>query len=85
MTFALGGQEERYALKLDFLDANPGVRPVGRDQTEAIISYFKGSPEEWQTGLPTYAEVVYPDLWPGSSWPWPRRPARRPTWPGANT
>ena len=29
------------------------------------MSYFKGKPEEWKTGLPTYAKVIYRDLWPG--------------------
>ncbi|MGA9350854.1 MAG: SBBP repeat-containing protein [Anaerolineae bacterium] len=59
------GSRQRYALKLEFLGANPGVEPVGRDRTEAIISYFKGPPDQWRTGLPTYARIVYPDLWPG--------------------
>ena len=30
-----------------------------------MISYFKGPREAWRTGLPTYASVVYPSLWPG--------------------
>src|SRR4029453_11927159 len=51
--------------KLDFVGARPGVRPVGRDQTEAVFSYFKGPREQWQAGLKTYAGVAYPDLWPG--------------------
>ncbi len=66
VTFVLSGPgEERYALRLDFVGANPDVRPEGRAQTEAVISYFKGPPEEWKTGLPTYAAVAYPNLWPG--------------------
>ena len=56
---------ERYTLKLDFIGANPAVRPQGQDQTEAVISFFKGRPEQWQAGLKTYAGVVYHDLWPG--------------------
>jgi hypothetical protein len=56
---------QRWAVKLDFLGANPDVRPVGQDKTEAILSYFKGRPEAWRTGLPTYAKIVYPELWPG--------------------
>ena len=55
----------RWALKLDFVGANPGVRPVGLDQTPAVISYFKGSRGQWKTGLKTYASVIYRDLWPG--------------------
>ncbi len=67
VTFVLSGPDSRqqYALKLEFVGADPDVQPVGKDRTEAVISYFKGSPEEWKTGLPTYAGVAYPDLWPG--------------------
>jgi len=56
---------KRWVVKLDFVGANPNVRPMGQDRTEAVISYFKGRPEEWHTGLPTYARIVYPELWPG--------------------
>ena len=58
-------QARRWVVKLDFVDANPKVRPVGQQPTAAVISYFKGPREEWKTGLPTYASLVYRDLWPG--------------------
>ena len=57
--------QEHYAIKLEFVEADPDVQPVGKDRTEAVFSYFMSSPEEWKTGLPTYAGVLYPDLWPG--------------------
>jgi hypothetical protein len=53
-----------YGLKLDFLGARD-VRPVGEGKTEAVVSYFKGKPEQWHTGLSTYSRIAYPDLWPG--------------------
>jgi len=56
---------QRWALKLDFVGANPQVQPIGHDRTPAVISYFKGPQSQWQTGLQTYASVVYPELWPG--------------------
>jgi hypothetical protein len=56
---------ERWVVKLDFVDANPGVKPVGVEETGAVISYFKGKPEEWRAGLPAYSKIVYEDLWPG--------------------
>ncbi len=62
LTFLLHG---RWALRLDFLDANPGVRLRGEEATPAVVSYFKGHPSRWQTGLPTWSRLVYPDLWPG--------------------
>ena len=55
----------RFALKLDFVGANADVRPSGEERTGAVISYFKGKPEEWKTGLPTYSKIIYKDLWPG--------------------
>jgi len=58
-------QPERWVLKLHFVGANPDVQPTGQDETPAVISYFKGPPEEWKTGLKTYSSLVYPDLWPG--------------------
>ncbi len=65
LTFALSSPVQRWAVKLDFVDANPDVKPAGEDKTEAIISYFKGRPEEWQVGLPTYSQMIYHDLWTG--------------------
>ena len=55
----------RWNVKLDFLDANPNVHVTGQEKTEAVVSYFKGSREEWKTGIPTYASVLYRELWPG--------------------
>ncbi len=56
---------KRWAVRLDFVGADRAVRPQGRDETGAAVSYFKGKPEEWQTGLPTYSRIVYKNLWPG--------------------
>jgi hypothetical protein len=56
---------QRWVVKLDFVGANPDVRPTGEEKTDAIVSYFKGSPDEWHTGIPTYARILYRDLWPG--------------------
>jgi Tol biopolymer transport system component len=55
----------RWVLRLEFVDADPGVLPTGQDETGAVISYFKGQPEDWKAGLKTYSMLVYPDLWPG--------------------
>ena len=56
---------QRWAVKLDFVGANPAVKPQGQDRTSAVVSYFKGPQARWKTGLATYASVVYRDLWPG--------------------
>jgi hypothetical protein len=55
----------RYVLKLDFVGANPQVRPRGEETTEAVVSYFTGPQDQWQVGLPTYSKIVYANLWPG--------------------
>lgn len=65
VTFSLSGKKERYTVKLDFVDANPNVRPVGAEQTDAVFSYFSGKQEQWKGGLKSYARIVYPNLWPG--------------------
>jgi len=57
--------QQRFAVKLDFVGANADVRPSGEEKTGAVISYFKGKPEEWKAGLPTYSRIVYKNLWPG--------------------
>ncbi len=57
-------ERQSWVLKLDFVDANPGVRPKGLDRTEAVISRFKGPRSEWKTGIATWSRVVYEELWP---------------------
>ncbi|MDQ5857673.1 MAG: hypothetical protein M3542_05255, partial [Acidobacteriota bacterium] len=63
--FTQRAPHRRWNVKLDFLDANPHVQVLGTERTEAVVSYFKGSREEWKTGLPTYSSVLYRELWPG--------------------
>jgi hypothetical protein len=56
---------QRWAVKLDFVNANPDVNPMGEFPTQAAVSYFKGQPDQWYTHLPTYSQIRYPDLWQG--------------------
>jgi hypothetical protein len=53
-----------WALGVGFVGAHP-TEPVGLEKTPAVISYFRGEPERWRTGNPTYSRVAYRDLWPG--------------------
>ena len=55
----------RWVVKLDFVDSNSRVRAAGRQPTAAVVSYFKGPVEKRMADLPTFAELVYSDLWPG--------------------
>lgn len=52
-------------VKLDFVGVNPDAKPIGMEKTAAVITYFKGNPEDWKTAMPTYSKIVYADLWPG--------------------
>ncbi|MEW6747788.1 MAG: hypothetical protein AB1486_34100 [Planctomycetota bacterium] len=65
VTFSLRGEDQRWTVKLEFVGANVNVVPRGEEKEQAIFSYFKGKPEEWKTSCPTYAKVVYENLWPG--------------------
>ncbi len=55
----------RWAVKLDFVGANPHPKIVAGDPTPAVVSYFKGPRENWKAGLATYGSILYSDLWPG--------------------
>jgi uncharacterized repeat protein (TIGR01451 family) len=55
----------RVTIKLDFVGADPAVKPVGEELSTARFSYFKGRREDWATGLKTYNRLAYRDLWPG--------------------
>ena len=53
-------------LRLTFLGANPKTTIKGRRLGVGKVNYLLGSdPARWHTGLPTYGQVVYRDLWPG--------------------
>jgi len=54
----------QWALGVRFVGAKR-TEPVGLDQTSAVVSYFKGVPEQWITGVPTYLRVAYRDVWSG--------------------
>jgi len=62
---AKSARAERWTVKLDFVGAAPGVVPAGEEKSGAVISYFKGRPEEWKTGISAYSRIVYRNLWPG--------------------
>lgn len=72
--FRAGGVDVRFAggaaaqadLRLRFVDAQPAPIIEGLDAQPGVVSYLRGNdPARWQTGLPTYAGVVYRNLYPG--------------------
>jgi hypothetical protein len=64
VTFALRGKDRGWTVKLDFVGAN-AVQPEGVEKQPAVFSYFKGPEKDWKTGLPTFAMIIYRNLWPG--------------------
>jgi len=53
-------------LHLRFEGANPASTVVGADPLPGIANYFVGDdPAMWHTELPTYAAIVYRQLYPG--------------------
>ena len=53
-------------LRLQFAGANAGATVQGADRALGTFSYLQGDdPALWQTDLPTYAAVVYDELYPG--------------------
>ncbi|MGE5340215.1 MAG: SBBP repeat-containing protein [Candidatus Omnitrophota bacterium] len=56
---------QRWTVKLDFVGARQGVKPVAIETAGGVISYFKGKPEQWKTGIPLASKIMYRDLWPG--------------------
>jgi len=59
------GPRESWVVKMDFVGARKDIAPEGLDKTGAAFSYFKGSREDWHTGLPGYRRIIYRNLWPG--------------------
>jgi uncharacterized repeat protein (TIGR01451 family) len=58
-------ESRRWAVKMDFIGARQDVVPEGLEETGGVISYFRGKPEDWHAGLPSYVKIIYRDLWPG--------------------
>jgi hypothetical protein len=54
-----------WTVKMDFVGARLNARPTGETPAPTLVSYFKGSPDRWKTGLRTFSRIRYTDLWPG--------------------
>ncbi|NCC26207.1 MAG: hypothetical protein EOM25_13595, partial [Deltaproteobacteria bacterium] len=58
-------RSKRWVVKLDFVDARGDVLPESLEAADTVISYFRGKPEEWNTGIQASSKIIYRDLWPG--------------------
>lgn len=50
---------------LEFKGASQEAKIETKDKAETVVSYFKGDPKSWISGLSTYGRIVYHQLWPG--------------------
>ena len=65
LTYSLSGQSSRWVVKLDFVNARKDVKPECLEKSGTTVSYFKGQPKDWQTGLEAASKIIYRQLWPG--------------------
>lgn len=66
--FALGQSQaaQPAVVRVRFVGQEPAVRLEGAEPLPGRVNVFSGQdPAAWRTGLPTFAEVWYRDLWPG--------------------
>jgi hypothetical protein len=65
IAFSLRGKDRDWAVKVEFVDANAAVKLRGAERRRAVFSYFRGPRKDWKTGLSSYGQIVYEELWPG--------------------
>ena len=57
---------DHYAIKVNFLDADSEVKPVGIEPNATKYNYFIGNDEaKWISGARGYSKVVIEDIYPG--------------------
>jgi hypothetical protein len=55
-------------LRMQVIGAQPNVQAVGQDELPGKVNYFLGDdPSQWRTDLATFAQVEYPNIYPGIS------------------
>ena len=78
-------------LRIQLHGVEPHTEVSGEDLLPGTVNYLLGNdPGQWRTGIPTYAQVRYRDVYPGvdlvyygnQGQPWPGRWAAAPGGPG---
>ena len=55
-----------YTLRMSLMGASPKSNSVGLAPQPGVVSYFIGNdPKKWRSGIPTYGEVEYQQIYPG--------------------
>jgi hypothetical protein len=58
--------ESEAAPQIKLAGANPNPEIVGTDELAGKVNYVLGNdPKKWRTNLPTFAQVLYKDVYPG--------------------
>lgn len=65
ITYLLWEKDILWALKLDFLDANPSMKPEARKPLPGCFNFLWGPPEGWIRNVPSFWQMAYLDCWPG--------------------
>ncbi len=61
-----GVPSQERIVRMMLVGANPAPRVMGLSPLRAKVNYFKGNnPQDWHTGIPTYAKVRYEKVYPG--------------------
>ena len=64
--FGAAGRSNRARMSLSFIDADPLAEIQSIDPLPGRINYLVGpNPDAWVTEVPTYASVIYHELYPG--------------------
>ena len=62
----LGRHADPLSLDLRFLAARPDALPEGRGTLPGTANFLYGNDQtKWHTGVPTYGQIAYSELWPG--------------------
>jgi hypothetical protein len=64
--FSDSRESNRAIVRMRFIGANPAPRILGKKALPGKVNYLTGkNPNQWVTGVQTYAKVAYKDLYPG--------------------
>ncbi|HUY89429.1 MAG TPA: SBBP repeat-containing protein [Pirellulales bacterium] len=62
------GEISGTAIRMQFVDANPGASVTGLDKQQAVSNYLIGNdPSQWHTGVANFGQVEYQNLYAGIS------------------
>ena len=66
ITYRLAGLDgEHTTIKLEYQGQNTRVRPMGVQMAPITVSIYVGRLERWMPYVPTFARILYPNLWDG--------------------